>query len=363
MKIHLCLISSQLIPNLIPLFKQTLRPNAVICLVSPDMQEVFQNFRSILAKERIEVIEKTISPLDWKDCEDKILSITEEYQDHELILNSTGGTKIMAFAAYEIFRKKKLEILYVDTQNSKILCYKGDRIHEINFTNEINTDYYLMCYGQEISSFQNYSEKYNFDYSNLLKIKKDKWKYFYKRIQNYQNHKDYPLELDYSNGYEAIIDFFESKNILLKKKGNQISFPNKESYTFVTGGWLESYLYFTLIRVLKDSGAEILSRVQVKGKAGSNEYDVTVMYHNRLYLFECKSGSLSLKNKSTERSDDTVYKLFSLIKSSGLFANGILFSHQKLRSQDRTRANNYGIKILDNTESPEEDLSSLWKIF
>jgi hypothetical protein len=50
MKIHICLISAQNIPNIIPLFIKEIRPEKVICLISEDMSSKFINFHNVLKR-------------------------------------------------------------------------------------------------------------------------------------------------------------------------------------------------------------------------------------------------------------------------------------------------------------------------
>jgi len=123
--IHICLVSAQLLPNLIPLLTEP--PEAVQLVVTEPMKKQAERFKKILRQQAIQIIEPD------QNCPDSGLNeileqalelaaqLEERYPGQRFILNATGGNKLMALGFVRVFRDYlSAEIIYVDTQNTQI---------------------------------------------------------------------------------------------------------------------------------------------------------------------------------------------------------------------------------------------------
>ena len=103
--IHVCLVSGQPIPNLIPLKMEGLTPHKVILLVSPDMAVQPDRIEKVIKSWKVAVERHPIAPYDLESARKTCLDILATIEDNDVTLNVTGGTKIMALAAFEVFRE------------------------------------------------------------------------------------------------------------------------------------------------------------------------------------------------------------------------------------------------------------------
>jgi hypothetical protein len=62
-RIHVCLVSAQPIPNLIPLRMEELRPEKVILLVTPDMKIQSERLEKVMKEWGIKIERLPIAPL------------------------------------------------------------------------------------------------------------------------------------------------------------------------------------------------------------------------------------------------------------------------------------------------------------
>ena len=122
MKIMVCLISDQHVPNLLTVHK--VMPDLLILVVTPDMKRrnVATNFMSaleigglsyLLGGDRHKIVsleDENSIPSALKVYQD----IISRYPEVEWLINITGGTKPMSIAAYEFFRdRSNCTMLYV----------------------------------------------------------------------------------------------------------------------------------------------------------------------------------------------------------------------------------------------------------
>ena len=102
------------------------------------------------------VIEKIVDQDSLMDCMAKIEYLVEDNSEAEYIVNITGGTKIMALAAYEIFREigQKVVIGYSPLgKNEFIQIFPRKRplkVYEIG--ERLNLEEYLCGYGFRVQN-------------------------------------------------------------------------------------------------------------------------------------------------------------------------------------------------------------------
>ena len=121
---HLCLVSAQATPNLLPLLDEAWRPRRVVLACSAQMRDQAQALRSVVQTKGGGII---VDMLDLPDAynypalSDAFLSFLAEHADENIALNVTGGTKLMAVAAQEVFRAAGKPVFYVSAQSDDVL--------------------------------------------------------------------------------------------------------------------------------------------------------------------------------------------------------------------------------------------------
>ncbi|MEW6419781.1 MAG: DUF1887 family CARF protein [Nitrospirota bacterium] len=360
-QIHVCLVSGQPIPNLIPLKIKGLSPEKVVLLVSPDMKVQAERIEGVIKSWGIDVERYPIAPFDLESARDTCLDILSKIEDEEVILNVTGGTKIMALAAFEVFREMKKPILYVDTQNREIQeIYHASE--KLPFESVLKIKPYLASYGQKIINEDTDEQRVKRHSFVISRFISDMNKYersigiMNKYAAPLRNVRTVPVEVEIDK-YDLSSAYFDELLILLQKENilkyanNKIKFSHYQDINFVSGGWLEEYVYSIVNRISPD---DIKMGVKVewdqKGpEPPTNEYDVIFTMKNRLYIIECKTKRFEGDDRELTGSDP-IYKLDSLRDAAGgLFGKGMLVSYRKLTTDQKKRLKANKLEYCDGS--------------
>lgn len=357
-RIHVCLVSAQPIPNLIPLRMEELRPEKVILLVSPDMKVQAERLEKVIKGWAIKVEKVPIAAYVLESARKTCMHILSQNDNAEIILNATGGTKIMAFAAFEVFREWERKIIYVDTQNIRIDVL-SPAISEIEFNSKMKIGPYLASYGQYIISETAHSEinpTYSAVSDKLIKNagNLEKGLSILNRIASgYKDIRTFPFaanvgydDLKDEQFHDVIIIFSDSG--ILGFDGNAVTFPELSSVEFASGGWLEEYVYRT-VSSLNPTDVKMNVKISwdIKKRRPDNEYDVVFTLNNRLYLIECKTKRF--QGKDVERAgEESIYKLDNLRDAAGgLFGKGMLVSYRRLTEAQKRRLRANRLEFCD----------------
>ena len=370
--IHVCLVSAQAAPNLLPILDSEFKPKKAIFLVSKAMKQRAEYLAKTFEKLNVKVKLKNISDeFNFGLMEDEIFKLVEEYENESIALNVTGGTKLMSIAAENAFSALGKPIFYIDTDSNHILFISKNEEQkwlpnlEMKAKNKI--DIYLSAYGSTVLSTQNPIERKKY----LPAIEPF--------IKNYDNYTQViPLlnlhaTLSQSNGYKSEYTKDNKKTGkldelllgldyqgLLNYDGQTIDFKNREIKTFLNGGWLEDYTYFQLKEIanIEDiaCGADVANpkfklgknEYSSENKGNKNEFDIVFMAKNKLHIIECKTQLMD-KNGGI-KADDILYKLETLKDYGGLMTKKCLVSYFDVPEQVKNRANFLNIEIIQGKD-------------
>jgi len=345
--IHVCLVSAQPIPNLIPLRMEELRPDRVILLVSPDMQIQADRLEKVIKGWGIKIERVPVVPYNLDAARETCMTILAENKDSDIILNATGGTKIMAFAAFEVFREQEKKIIYVDTQDNRIDVLSPER-KKIEFKGVMKVSQYLAAYGQNIIYETHEEDIPTSHWSAIEAILKDAEKLekgigiLNRYAAPLRNARTFPLEINIENEdlenkqFQEIVSILSTYS-LLSLREMRIKFPSLSSVEFSSGGWLEEYI-FRIVKSLNPTDLRMNVEVKWARPAESkNEYDILFTISNRLYIIECKTKRFSGKDVN-HFGEDSIYKLDSLRDAAGgLYGKGMLVSYRRLTEDQKRR--------------------------
>ena len=120
---HFCLVSAQATPNLLPLLDDAWRPHRVVLACSAPMKAAAQTLRAVIQTKGSISVELLDLPdaYDYAALSDVFLSYLAEHADENIALNVTGGTKLMAVAAQEVFRSAGKPVFYVNVETDEVL--------------------------------------------------------------------------------------------------------------------------------------------------------------------------------------------------------------------------------------------------
>ena len=364
MKIMVCLISDQHIPNLLTVHK--VMPELLILVVTPEMERknAASNFMNALNIGGLGYLQKEdrndIFHLEDENSMPSALKVfqdvTSKYPEAEWFINITGGTKLMSIAAFEFFKdRSNCTMLYVPINDqTKALKFIGKKqgnsvdeenaatqLKELSIANETEP------LGHEVSIGQ-FLAGYGFELvKGALEVKENEklaleWFETSVYLVAYHNNKDvieflrHVTEISNKrNGRKNGLNLQDSDKIDLKDEGlienlTKI-FPStgiKDSkitghlkakeVEFLTGGWLEVFVWALLSKHSDELGIrevhlnlEIGSKGSIKPRP-KNEWDVTFMQDQSLCFIECKTGIQKKK-----KGEDILYKVEAIKKHLG----------------------------------------------
>jgi hypothetical protein len=358
---HLILVSAQPIPNLTPILDDTLRPQKVVMLVSPDMQERSKALENIYKPRGISV-ERCLIENPWNadrirdQVEDLLLT---QYPDGDIALNATGGTKLMSIAAYEAFRSCQLPVFYVHPEQDRLI-WLSPKLPDVDLSDRLKLKDYLMAYGAstvEIPDPTGVTESIRHLTQQLL-TGIDRYASELGTLNYLASQADNPrLCTEIEDGLRSkprlreLLELFEGKG-LCKINGHSLRFADENARFTANGGWLEMHTYALCLNLKKacgiqDAACNITINRQPAGRAVvKNEIDIGLIKANRLHLIECKT-------KRLEQGADVLYKLDSLRDlMGGLQSRAMLVSFNSLNKSNRARAKELNIQLCCQTELP-----------
>lgn len=362
-RIHVCLVSSQPLPNLLPLLDRTVRPQRVIFVVGDRMRERLEWLRSVLQGRGMRIDEWPIDdPWDFDHVQTRIMELLEREREalygKEIALNATGGTKPMSIAAYDAFRAYDLPVFYVHPEKDRVVWFVPEGRAPHDLADRIRLEPFLASHGVEVRG----EPRRNVPEPERLEVAAE----IIAGIGRYRSaigtlnwlaagaernlrsrnipHHSRSLEL------EELIDLLERRR-LLKRVGDRLVFPDEEARFFVNGGWLEYHVFDAVRRIrsedpaIQDAAFGIGMVRRSRGKAVPNELDVAFLRNNRLHLIECKTRKFAHDDEDAPGSE-ALYKLETLTDlTGGLQARAMLISYRELRGTLRARAADLGVSI------------------
>lgn len=266
-----------------------------------------------------------------------------DYDSFEKILvNVTGGTKVMSLATFEFFRDKEAEIYYITGRNNeliKLFPNRNNKNHSLGV--KICLKEYLLAYGVALEP------------SGLSGISEDDTNNFLQWFIHRKDEQDYAI-------IKTIQDKYRGKNCNLQDITGLPDLLNKIPFTaensvklakkhtkYLTGDWLEEYIYFKVKKDIGIADENIETGLNLKKGNVRNEYDVIFVLDNTLYIIECKTYIITEKAKGLV--NDTIYKRIASSKELGLFTKNYIVTLNKeseLNEANKERAKELSIVIL-----------------
>jgi hypothetical protein len=331
MKILVCLISIQHVPNLRSI--QSVRPDWLILAVTSGMAGKDEQLLKALAvggldyTKRKDVIdlaegeEQSAEPINKK-----LHDLFKKYAKDEWIVNLTGGTKPMSIGAYEFSKDKGLKTLYIAEGNQRqAVDLLGGPCTPLQY--DVTTGEFLAGYGFDILNAKDLgqTEERAILYTKLaanlalhnedadlrgllsrlqyfkeaqIKLNENQWK---KNGLLLSKEDDVFLEDD---TLRNLIAFQFGLSTTGKKFVGQLDKPSTE---FLTGKWLEVFVWSLLLPFV-GKGIWDLHLGVLAGKSGpgeNNDLDVSFMRNQSLCIVECKTGG----QEHDPEANDVLYKI------------------------------------------------------
>lgn len=337
------LVSDQTIPNV--LIAAHYSPDYLLFLTTPAMErrgkaEAILKTLALRGRDYRDRCHKIVVEADSiVDLQNKTSAwIHDQPRDLAFIVNLTGGTKLMAIAAYDIFKDFGGEMVYLPIPRNEILTpfpKRRPRPPE-PLTERLSVQEYLTAYG-----FHTTNQDRLAGYQERCRSRKEVTRFLFAHYRDLlpllevlgadlrpQKNKKKVLQ----RGYDLCAPFkAENENQLrfldmlgFKRLQAEIRKTiHQDDADYLCGGWLEERLFLAVEAALP-VGADVCLNVRCEAPGGSaNEFDVLFTLDNVLYLIECKSLG-SAQDDDKEMINAFLYKLGALRQNFGLTPKAFL---------------------------------------
>ena len=365
-KIHICLVSAQLLANIIPILMD--RPSIVILISTKTMEDngILKRFKQILDSANIKYdvypdMPSTDMPKIYDFALETSEDIQDKYSDFHLILNATCGTKLMSQGFIEVM-DKDADIIYTDTQHKRLEYLGNIKKEAIGLKNVLDIQTYFKAYGAKYKR----SESDDENWINLINSRKKVTKYLGQNIESIQgliSNLNYLVNehalaedgllvkpIQYLNTkprkeWCAALKKLNDAGLLKWEKGTEITFIDEDKVRYLSGIWLEEYVY----HIAKDeSPNDIKSGVKISWENSQkthNEFDLVVVHNNRMLIIECKTMRYG---ENIQKDTDILYKIDSLGNElKGLYGSLWLVNAQESHANMQDRAKDRNITIIE----------------
>ncbi len=363
--IHVCLVSAQPLPNLLPLLDPRVAPRRVILVVTPDMLERAGWLNTILKPRGIHSETWTLEDA-WNfehiqarmaellDCEAQAAGAKQ------IVLNATGGTKLMSIAACEAFRARELPVFYIHPLRDELLWLQPEGRPPRALAERIGIEAFLQAHGASVQGKprRNVPRPQDLETAGAIIDEIQQFGNAVKELNGLalraaKSAKERGLVVRLKKTgpcLDELITLF-SRHGKLRRKGGEIRFPNEQARFFVNGGWIEPWV-FAQVQNLRQEDPHIHDLARgvnvvrmLNDKKVHNELDVLFLRNNRLHIIECKTRRFHGDGQDSIGAE-TLYKLDALRDlMGGLQARAMLVSCLNMGGHDRTRAADLGIAV------------------
>lgn len=359
--LHVCLVSGQAMPNILPVFSKNFKPKEVVLLVSEAMQTQAGYLKELYKNFQIKVSEILLKDAyDIAEIESKLQALRDEHYGQSIALNVTGGTKLMAIAAQKVFADLDLPVFYVQPDTSEILMvsptYSRNEIES-----SIRLENYLLAHGFKIENEvcrQLPDLKKHVDLTQKILASIGRYSDAIGTVNKWISDAGKNVELrlsiaqhDLGSNVKDLLDLYQEYGLLTWNR-SAIQFKDEKSRVYINGGWLEEYVFAQLNKVsgIQDKACNlqvVREDAKANSKGKNNEFDIAFIARNHLHIIECKTKNMKAEHAG---SDETVYKLDSLAGVGGLMTKKYLISYKELDAATKTRAKDLGVFCISGKE-------------
>lgn len=384
--VHVVLASGENLPNVIPALASPMKAQQVVILASRTMAQTAVMLRHGLLRSGLDKRSVRIHPegcpdhdlktiLHW--ARERAAELHAEYRTDRLILNLTGGNKLMTVAFQQAFRACA-EIVYCDTERDRI-----DYFHPLAQTPEklpvdlLRLESYLAVQGyslrQEEPDATGIEQRAELTRQLVCHAPEAQTLLGHLNFAVKRYIERRPLDARVQPqpagpGKEIVDRMVELK--LLDAAENGLRVASERASRYLGGGWLEEWCWLVGKELEQGDKGRRLHRnrwgINLKidpwdgARVGAgdayplNELDAAFVHRNRMLLIECKSGQ---QISDPGKGQDILNKLEALGKHvGGRLDTKWLLSARRIGSEKQAwqRAQKYGIRIV-----PPENLREL----
>lgn len=305
MKIHLCLTSEQPLANLLAAVDREHGCERAVLAVSPQMREqAFHQSRVLRGYHRAVEILELPSAYDL-DAMSGVFERWVQALPHDSIveLNVTGGTKLMALAAQDVFRRRGLPVFYVSEASGEVVYFDAQK-PSYRLSGVLEMRAFIAAHGgHEVSR----REGDGLVRGDLVELSRYLGRHAPKFSADLLELKRALSALDglrsrqpcavVKGSTRELLDLLVGAKLLEVERKGYLHLHDAGVFGYISGGWLEDYVMLSAREVqgVNDIVASLKSAVGAPVKVPNdatvsrNEMDVAWLSRNRLFALECKT--------------------------------------------------------------------------
>lgn len=360
-KVQVILFSESISANVTPILDSRMQPSEVIFVATAALDQAVSYTSTLI--EASGITTKIVFISDEWNFSGHLMAINALLQDRDTVdyvLNISGGNKVLAIAAYEVFKQNNLGIFQVNqTCDAVVWLNNPNEIGEINLEDHLTIERYFQLQGVAVTNMQ--MTKVSYDAQRIGKRWVKRARYLTKGLallnhlaSTANNLKRCSRRLSSQEYYNAqlqelvgSLEYYQM--VRLEKK--RLIFSSEEARAFCNGFWLEEYVFSELDKIAAESDyiQNVARGVEVVWDYGNstvrNELDVVFLANNRLFIIECKARNFLAQRKS---GINTIYKMEALLhRLGGKNTCGIIASFGSFNRHNKERARLMGLYILE----------------
>ena len=267
--------------------------------------------------------EVAVDPYDPENTRSVVLELIAEMpSDAKIGFNLTGGTKLMYAGALAACRKVNATPFYFNNRNNQVIYLNDFKSFDTKLIPSVETFIKLNGNSLHISKAGYWDEIPNINNPSRTALTKHLWSQrstiagLYRRLAPLNDKPRIDFSADHKHISVSLKDGHKAEIIIKNRNGKEsvYRFQNWPDFSrYLTGGWFEEYTFLKLQPLLeagliKDMriGLEVSFKEDVVDKEESSigaqqsgifgetyqELDITFTDGRRLYVIECKAGSI-----------------------------------------------------------------------
>ncbi|MDD5764710.1 MAG: DUF1887 family CARF protein [Candidatus Marinimicrobia bacterium] len=333
------------------------KPDAVVWLRTPRQKNIAKQIETAVATYTTPTFETREILSDDVDSFIKLCQgIFNDYPEHEILLNVTGGDRLQAILATDIFRKANKKVFYIDTHHSKIvnIGLGESKYYQIALT----VNEYIALQGIKMTSGIRFDPEIGkrSPLTYFIAVNMDNVMPFIDKIRDEwikMGNVKQNANWDYDDGRIKFLIDYEAEHDRMKFKfGGSVSqkiievFTNPDEY-LLNGGWLREMVF---LRVHKSQYDDVRLDVRLdkeslpEGYKNENLIDIALMKGSSLYIFQCFSYPITHDSFTELKAFQQTTKLLN--------AKGFVFVSHKIYHGFIERARELGVSVVVGRRVP-----------
>lgn len=372
---HITLVAEAPMPTIGPLLDKNIGAHSATLVHTPYTQPFAEHQAKVLTAHGINVqLHLIADPYHLSAIIDSLTPLAHTHH-HGTCLNLTGGSKLMALAAWQLFNQPQHHLYYIHLNNDSIV-WLNQPLPDHPIADTITLDTYLAATGYQIDNAfasdslpptwhqlaeQLATGQYTHELRHLLR--------HLHHLPDTQQPSSNPID---PIGQQKIRNLIHRMDIMGMVKWHNTNLPeyrkliftSAEALRFIRGEWLEQYVYaqckslsqtcpkFQDIRI---SAFLVNPKDPVQASPTNqaplkNEMDIVALRDNTLYLIECKTANLDDNSKA----EAILTKLDSLRDIlGGIKGKAMLLTSTKVSSMTKRRAKEINVTLIDRDTLPK----------